>query len=282
MMRIEESWFRGAGGAELRYRVWRMIDEVRAVLVLVHGYGEHSGRYGNLVKPLVELGYGIYAYDHRGHGESPGDRGHIMSWGDYREDLQRFVSLVQEQEKDAPLFLYGHSMGGLIVLDYSIRHPEGLVGVIVSGPPIQPVGVAEPYQVFLAKLLSRIRPTYSMSLGFDAPALSRDEAVVKAYEEDPLVHCVASVRWGTESLEAIEWVKTHAEALSLPVLLVHGGADRVSSAKGSRWLFEQLAMEDKTLRVYPGVYHEPHNDLEPEHLVEDVSKWLARHLPERD
>ena len=88
-----------------------MIDEARAVLVLVHGYGEHSGRYGNLVKPLAELGYAIYAFDLRGHGESPGQRGHIMGWGDYREDLQRFLHHVQELEKDRPLFLYGHSMG---------------------------------------------------------------------------------------------------------------------------------------------------------------------------
>jgi len=266
------------GGLELYYQCWWPEEESQAILAIVHGFGEHSGRYMNVVNHLTSRGYAIYGFDHRGHGRSPGQRGHINEWEEYQEDVRAFLQMISEQESGRPIFLLGHSMGGLIALDYILHHPGGLRGAIISGAPIEPVGGAKPYLVTLARLLSRVWPRFSLSPGLDISAISRDPAVVKAYEEDPLVHGVATVRWGTELLSTIEWVKAHAEEVRIPILLIHGEADRLCSPNGSRSFFEKVTFPDKELLVYPGGYHEPHNDINYEQVMKDLEQWLEKHL----
>lgn len=277
-MERREGIFRGMDGLELYYQGWRPNGQARAVLAVVHGVGEHSGRYMNIVNRLTGRGYVVYGFDQRGHGRSPGQRGHINSWGEYRGDLNAFLNVIGEHEPNLPLFLLGHSMGALVALDYLLCHPVALRGAIVSGAPIEPAGVAKPYLVVLARFLSRVWPRFSLRLRLDTPALSRDPAVVKAYETDPLVHGLATSRWGTESLATIKRVKAQAAEVNVPILFIHGGADRLNSPNGSRSFFEKVNVSDKELKVYPGSYHEPHNDIDYEQVTNDIEKWLERHL----
>ncbi len=274
-----EGTFTTPDGLALYFCAWRpqAPERPRAVIAIVHGFGEHSGRYGNVVAHFVPRGYAVYAFDLRGHGRSPGPRGHINDWREYREDVGAFLETVRQHEDTTPLFLFGHSMGGLIVLDYALHHPEGLTGVIASGPVLSQPGVS-PILLFISRVLSRTWPTFSLNTNLDATAISRDPDVVRAYQQDPLVHSRASARLGTELTRTVEWVMAHADAWRLPLLIVHGGADRLAPAEGSRAFFDLVGYEDKRRIEYPGGFHEPHNDIEHERVLADIEAWLEEHL----
>jgi alpha-beta hydrolase superfamily lysophospholipase len=277
-MEHREGTFEGIGGLALYHQSWHPEGQPRGVLAIVHGFGEHSGRYPNVVDHLVPRGYAVYGFDLRGHGRSPGQRGHINDWAEYRGDVGAFLQMIATKEQACPIFVLGHSMGSLIVLDYVIRQPEGLAGMVLSSVPIEPVGVAKAHLVAIARLLSRVWPTFALEVGLDTSALSRIPEVVRAYEEDPLVHGKASARWGTESLDIVEWIKAHAAELRLPLLVIHGEEDRLDSADGVRTLFERVGSVDKELLMYPDSYHEVHNDLDAGQMVADLEAWLSRHL----
>lgn len=284
-MEHQEGTFQGTGGLELFHQRWRGAsvsgeDTARAALAIVHGFGEHSGRYMNLVRHLVPLGFAVHAFDNRGFGRSSGQKGHIDAWSEYRGDVDAFLRQVRADEAaECPLFLMGHSMGGLIVLDFILRDASGLRGTILSAPGLRPVGVAKPHLVLIAKFLSRLWPRFSLDIGLDAPSISRDPAVVQAYLDDPLCHARGTVRWGTESLAAIDWIWRHADNVNLPLLLVQGGGDRLVAADGARDFFDRVSFADKELHIYEDVFHEPHNDLDHEQAAADLASWLERHLP---
>ncbi|MBI4722182.1 MAG: lysophospholipase [Candidatus Stahlbacteria bacterium] len=248
------------------------------ILILLSGVGDHSGRYSNVVNYLTAQGYAVYGFDLRGHGHSSGQRGHINKWSDYSGDLQSFLDLVCSRESGAKLFLMGHSLGALISLDYVLRYPAGLCGAIINGAPFEPIGIAKPYKVALARLLSRFMPRFSIPLDFESVAMSRDSIVVRDYIADSLGHKIVSVRWGTESLATLKWVKEHSTDLSIPILILHGGADRLNSSEGSRHFFDKLTFPDKTLRIYPEGYHESHNDINYQQVMQDIGQWLDSHI----
>lgn len=277
-MEHKEGTFQGVGSLDLYCQSWRPEKAPRAALAIIHGFGEHSGRYMNVVSPFIPQGFAIYGFDLRGHGRSPGQRGHINSWDEYRGDVKIFLQIISQQEPHLPVFLWGHSMGALIALDYLLHAPAGLCGAIISGAPLDPVGVAKPFLVLIARVLSRVWPRFSLSLGLDTKALSRNTEVVKAYEADPLVHGKTTVRWGTEILQTIEWVKAHAAEVHIPLILIHGGADPLNSPNGTRSFFEKVTFADKEMEIYPGSYHEVHNDLDHAQVMKDVAEWLERHI----
>jgi len=273
-MEHTEGRFPGVGGLELYYQCWRPESRPRAVVALVHGVGEHSGRYFNLVGPLVDAGYAVYGYDHRGHGLSPGTRVHINSWSEYRDDLVTFLALIAEEEPGCPIVVYGHSMGSLVVLDYLALKPEGLAGAIISGVAIQPVGVGSPLVVTMAKILSGITPRLSVDLGIDAGSLTADPEAIEIHRADPLLTGRATVRWGAESLKTVERVKASMHQVELPLLVIHGEVDPLNHVDGARALFETASHPDKTLLICPDAHHEPHNDFGHEHLVASTREWL--------
>lgn len=275
-MEQREGTFRGAGALELFYQRWRPAGEPRAALAIVHGFGEHSGRYMNVVNHLVPRGYAVYGFDLRGHGRSPGQRGYINTWAEYREDTQSFLRLVAEQEPNRPLFLMGHSMGGLIVLEYVLHHPEGLKGVIASAPVLGQAGVS-PILFFLSRVLSRVYPRFSLSTGLDATTISRDPAVVKAYQIDPLVHSLATPRLGTEITAAQEWTLAHAGDLRVPFLLFFGTADRLVPPDNTRQFYNRVTFSNKHKIEYEGAYHETHNDIIYPQVMADLERWLEAH-----
>jgi alpha-beta hydrolase superfamily lysophospholipase len=276
-MNHTEGVCQGVDGLELYYQCWCPADEPKAALVIVHGLGEHGGRYPNLVNHLVPRGYAIYACDLRGHGRSPGQRGYAGSWTEVREDVRAFVGLVQDREPGRPLFLMGHSLGGLIALEYALHCPEGLQGLIASAPGLSSEGLSAA-MVAVSRVLSGLWPRLSLETGLEAAAISRDPAVVEAYINDPLVHSKGTPRMAVEALRAIEWTMAHASDLRLPLLVVHGAADRIVPVEASRSFFERVDCSDKECREYEGCYHELHNDLGWERPVAEVGDWLDRHV----
>jgi alpha-beta hydrolase superfamily lysophospholipase len=272
-----EGTFKGSDGVELYYQRWRPEGIPRASLAVIHGFGEHSGRYGNVVDWFVPRGYAIYALDQRGYGRSPGGRGHVNAFSEYRQDVAAFLDLVRNAEAGRPLFLLGHSLGGLIALDYSLHDPSGLDGVIASGPSLGAAPVS-PFLLLLSKALSRLWPSLTLETGLEVAALSRDQAVVDAYVSDPLVHNLGTPRLGTEMAKAAERAQGHAADLALPCLILHGGADRLCDPKDSRAFFDKVTFADKQRHEYEGYYHEIFNDVDKEVVFADIEAWLDDHL----
>lgn len=270
------------GGDQLRlfYQRWQGDNAPKAIVVIVHGLGEHSDRYPNVINRLLPEGYVIYALDHRGHGRSPGRRGHIKSWSEYRQDLRAFLELVWEREAGKPVFLLGHSLGGLMTLEYVLHHPDRLQGVIASAPGLS-LAAAPPLLMLMSRVMSKLWPTMGVATGLDSTAVSRDPQVVKAYQDDPLVHGSATPRFATEMQAAIEWTLAHATEWQIPLLVLHGTADRLIAPEASAAFFAQVPVEDKDRIVYEGGYHEPHNDTNHQQVTADVLNWLEEHLPAR-
>jgi alpha-beta hydrolase superfamily lysophospholipase len=270
--------FDGINECELYYKTWLPDENPRAALLIVHGVGEHIDRYQNLVSGLVKSGYALAGYDQRGHGRSEGQRGHINSWDDYRGDLREFIKKARQMLPNIPMFLLGHSLGALIVLDYLIHGSDGLSGAILSGTALDPVDAAPPVQKFLAQILSGIYPTFTLKVSLPGKSLSRDPQVAKAYDEDPMVFWVRTARWGAESLNAIKRIEANADKIRIPVLFIHGEKDPLVTAKGAQRFFDRLEYADKTIHVYKGNLHETHNDLDYHQVVADIEHWLSEHL----
>jgi alpha-beta hydrolase superfamily lysophospholipase len=271
--------FEGIGGLALYYQGWQPDIAPQAGLVIVHGMGDHSGRYANLVGPLADVGIASYAFDLRGFGRSEGPRGHINSWREYREDLRLFLEMARRNLPGTPLFLFGYSLGTLVVLDYVIRDSQAVQGAVLSGVAVDPAGVGNPVQKMLARVLSRIMPAFTIDLGGDYTAVTRDEAVIAQLHADPLHHTRVSARWGTESMNVREWVCSRAADVNLPVLFVHGDDDRVNLLSGARRYLAEVGCADKTLLTYPGSRHETHNDLDHAQVAADIRAWILAHLP---
>lgn len=276
-MKHSEGSLQGIGDVNLFYQRWQPEKKPEAVLAIVHGFGDHSGRYMNIVEYFVPRKYAVYGLDLRGHGRSSGRRGYINSIGEFRGDVAAFVQMVARQEPETPIFLWAHSMGGLIGLDHILHYPEGLRGAIISAPLLNPAGVAKPYVVILTRILSRLWPTFSIEVGLDPSTLARNPVVGKTYSEDPLVHGRASTRLGTELELAANWVKAHAAGIKTPLLMIHGELDAISAVSDARSFFGQVTFADKELKVYPGGYHESHNDIQYEQVMKDVEGWVKRH-----
>jgi len=276
-MQNSEGKFTGAKSMELYYQKWKPHGETRAVIALIHGFGEHCGRYPNVVKHFVPRGYAVYGFDHRGHGKSPGKRGHINEWSEFRDDVRAFVQLIEKQEPHKPIFMLGHSLGGLIALEYVLRHPEGLQGIIASGPLLLQPGLS-PVVIATAKVLSRVAPSVSIKTGLDASSISRDPAVVQAYQDDPLVHGFGTPRLSTEITATQNWTNAHAADLKLPLLLIVGSEDKLVPPEAGRKFFDAVTFADKQKLDYQGAYHETHNDIIAPQVMADMERWLEAHL----
>ncbi len=269
--------FLGENGLKLYYQNWHPQVVARAVLVIVHGIGGHSGIFTRMVEYLVQRNYVVYSFDLRGHGRSPGQRGYINNWAEFRTDLSAFLKLVISQEGDLPLFLMGQSLGATIALDYVLREANQLQGLILMSPALGLAGVS-PWKLWLGKMLSHILPHFALDTGLDLSAGSRDLEVIAANSRDPLRHRQGTARLATELLKTIDWINAHARDLQVPILILHGGADRVTVPESSRIFFERLILTDKERREYPGSYHELHNDLNYQEVLADMWHWLNRHL----
>lgn len=245
----------------------------KAVVVLVHGHGEHVKRYQHVAATFTELGYVFVGYDLRGHGKSSGPRGHTPNYEALMNDISDFIADAKMKYPGLPVFLYGHSMGGNQVINYALRRPSGLSGVIATGPWLRLAFDPPAVQLMAAKVLDNILPAFSLSSGLDQSALSRDGEVVQKYAADPLVHDKISARLYNEMYANGLWALDNAAKLELPLLLMHGSADRLTSAPASQE-FARRADKFIQIRIWDGLFHEIHNEPEKAEVMGVMLKWL--------
>lgn len=270
--------FSGARGRSIYYQYWIPDTAPGALLLLVHGAGEHSARYQQLASYFAGCGYAIAALDHPGHGKSAGRYGHVDRFEDFVSTLEIFQRRVVAEFPTLPQILVGHSMGGLISSLYLLRQQQQFAGCVLSGPAIQ-TDIEPPYlQLLLIRCLSVVAPTAGV-LQLDASGVSRDPAVVAEYRNDPLVnHNKMTARMVAELFQGMQQVQAQAKRITLPLLLLHGEEDSMAAPRGSRFLFENVASTDKTLKIYPGLYHEIFNEPEREVVFNDMREWCDRHV----
>jgi alpha-beta hydrolase superfamily lysophospholipase len=271
-----EGFFQGFEGGRLYYQCWLPDSQSVGTLLLVHGLGGHSASFQNGVRCLLPQGYSVYAMDLRGHGRSPGQRGYIQHWFELREDLRAFLSFVQTQEERERCFLWGHSLGGTISLDYALHYPEHLQGLILSAPALGHIGVAS-WKIAIGKLLSQVWPRFGLKVGIDPSASSRDAAVLAARATDPLRHESGTARLASEFFKSLRWIDRNCDRLQVPLLLLQGGADRVTLPQSSQALFERIPLKDKTYQGYPDSYHDLYADLNYMEVIADIADWLHQH-----
>ncbi len=264
-------------GLKLYAQAWEPEGKSKAVVCLIHGLGEHSGRYAHLGNFLTRHHYALLAFDLPGHGKSEGQRGHVESMKVFEKDISLFLNQASQRHPDLPLFLYGHSLGGTLVLDYPYTTSIKLAGVIATGPLLRPGFEPPAWKITLGKVMSRLLPTFSMANEIERPALSRDPNVVEAYNTDPLVHDRLSARLGIDMLETGSALMERAADFPFPLLLMHGGVDRITSPQASRE-FAEKAGDRCTLKIWDGCYHEIHNEPEKDQVFQFLLDWMEKRL----
>ncbi len=262
-------------GLQLHYRCWEPEHPARAEVFFIHGYNEHIGRYEHVAAAMSAAGFRFHAMDLRGHGSSEGPRGHTPSWDQFMRDVDL---LLDQGESDLPSFIYGHSMGGGIVLSYAIQTEREIKGVIATGPTLRLGFTPSPAQVFMAKVIGAIFPGFTQDGNLELEALSRDPAIAVAYANDPLIHNKISARLFLSMLTGGQEALQRAPQLRIPLLLLHGSEDRLSDASASREFFNAAGVEDKTLKIYDGYYHELHNEPEKMEVLETITSWISERL----
>lgn len=252
--------------------------EPEAVILIVHGLGEHSGRYGNYVDYFVSRGYALYSFDTRGHGRSSGTRGYVDHFDQYVADIDRRATEARSDWPGTPLFVLGHSLGSLMALSYARQYPDRLTGLIVSGTALQDALEMSAWKRRLAKGLSRVTPSLKMNNGVPLSGLSHDPAVIAAYEADPLTHEWGTPRLATEADVARAQIMQSAPTWRVPTLMLHGGTDPICLPAGARLFAAQTPPGRVEYREYAGLYHEIHNEPEKEQVFGDIAAWLRQQL----
>ncbi|NLT05256.1 MAG: alpha/beta hydrolase [Solirubrobacterales bacterium] len=268
----EEGSFAGAGGVEIHWRAWLPDGPARAVVLIAHGAAEHSGRYDWVAGQLVARGLAVLALDHRGHGRSGGPRAYVDRVDNAVADLHSLARLAAVREPGAPRFLLGHSMGGMVALAYALRHQDELAGLVLSAP-LAALSVPAPARL-AARALGAVAPRLPLTK-IDGTTVSRDPAVVAAYDADPLNHRGAlPARTVAEMLATVAALPDRLPELRLPLLTVYGTGDRLVDPAASLLVDERAGSADKTLIAYDGLYHEVLNEPERERVVGAIADWI--------
>ncbi|WP_417445244.1 lysophospholipase [Joostella sp.] len=252
-------------------------EKMKAAVVLVHGMGEHSGRYtGSVIPELVDAGYVVFSYDHFGHGHSEGKRGHCPSYKAVLDSVDAIITEKNDRFPELPTFLYGHSMGGNVVLNYVMRRKPTLQGVIASSPFLRMAFDPPAWKMSAGKVCYYMLPFITMPSGIKAKYISRDESEIEKYKDDPLVHDRVSPNFTIPFIKWGEWVLNNPKELEIPLLLFHGSGDHITS----HWASKAFAKQSNliTFKLYKGGYHELHNDLDREDVFETIVDWLDKQL----
>jgi alpha-beta hydrolase superfamily lysophospholipase len=267
----------GVGGLRLYRQAWLPDADARAIVVLVHGVSEHSGRYHHVAARLVADGYAVHALDHRGHGRSQGPRALIDRMDNAVADVHALVQATAPAHPDIPVVMLGHSMGGLLAVCFALKHQEQLSELILSAP-LAALEAASPATRLAARVLSVLTPRLGI-VSIDSALISRDLEVVRTYDADPLVfHGKLPARTVFELEHAVRSLPPAVHAITLPTLIMYGSADRLCPPAGSLGLRDCIGAQDKTLNDYDGLYHEIFNEPEQERVLEDVCAWLRERV----
>ena len=265
-------------GAALYFQGWETELPAKAVVCLVHGLGEHSGRYAHLAEALNKAGYQVIALDLRGHGKTPGKRGALPNQEAMGKDVSLLLTEATSRYPTLPQFLYGHSMGGILVLYYTLRYKPRLVGVVSSAPGLRNALDEQKSTVMLVKILGSVLPGMTITSGLDVNAISRDPGVIERYRADPLVHDKATLGLGKFLMDAIQYVYEHANTWDLPLLLMHGTSDKIAYAEGSTHFASLVKPGCCTLHLWEGCTHELHNEPEKEEVFAFIVQYLDQRL----
>lgn len=274
MAHHDEGFITTSDGRRLYHQSWHGDSEPKAVVMLLHGLGEHSGRYAHVAAALVEAGFAVEAIDHRGHGKSEGRRAYVRKYKWFMDDLMLFREHLGAKHPGAPLVVLGHSMGGNLALGHVLDHQAGVRALVLSGPAIKVGEDFSPMMLKVFKVIARIAPWFRPQ-GLSADAISRDPAVVEAYRNDPLVFTgKISAGLGAALIRAMEGFPARHRELTLPILIMHGTDDQLASIDGSKELEAGAVNADVTAKYYDGLYHEIFNEPEHDLVLADLTTWL--------
>jgi alpha-beta hydrolase superfamily lysophospholipase len=273
-----EHAFDGVDDVRIVYDVWTPDTTPRGVVILSHGLGEHARRYDHVVARFGREGLITYALDHRGHGRSAGKRVLVRDISEYTGDFASLVGIAAKEHPGLTRIVLGHSMGGGIVFAYGVEHPDDYHLMVLSGPAVAAQLAVSPLLGRVAKAMGTIAPGLPLQ-ALDSSAVSRDQAVVDAYNADPLVYHGKIPGGVARALLAVgETMPQRAPSLTVPLLVVHGSEDRLIPVEGSRRLVDAVGSSDVELKIYPGLYHEVFNEPEQEQVLDDVVSWINARL----
>ena len=273
---MNESSFNGVGGLKIFTRSWSSQGSPRGVVVLVHGFNAHSAYYSWVAEQFAASGLAVYALDLRGRGRSEGERFYVEKFADYVNDLHTFVKIVKSEQPGLPVFLLGHSAGGVVACVYTLEHQAELTGLICENFAHEVP--APDFALAVLKGLSHIAP-HAHSTTLKNEYFSRDPKVVEAMNNDPLIANESQpIETMAEMVRADERLKKEFPLITLPVLILHGSADKVTKPSGSQHFYEKSGSNDKTLKIYEGHYHDLLNDVGKEEVLSDIQHWIDDHI----
>jgi len=277
-MKHIEGNFKGVRNTNIYYQAWLPDGKVKAVLLITHGLGEHSGRYMNVVNHFVPLGYAVYGYDLIGHGKSEGAREMVKRFEDFTDTLTIYYDMVKCWQTGKSIFLLGHSLGGLTAAYYLLDHQDKFRGAVISAPLIKAGENVSQATIIMGRVLSVLAPAAGL-LPLDPNGVSKDPEVVKAYVNDPLVfHKKIPARMAAEMLKAMMRVLAEGERITLPFITLQGSEDKLVDPGSAQMLYDKASSKDKTIKVYKGLHHEVFNEPERARVLKDVETWLSAHV----
>jgi len=272
---IHQTWdWRTADNSKMFAQKWMPDKGTKASIILIHGFGEHSSRYEHMAEFYCQHNIQVLTFDLRGHGRSAGPRGHIPTQTTFGDDLNDFLKNVKDSLSDKPVFLYGHSMGGMIVLAYILKFKPTFTGVITTAPLIDTATPLSESTVKLARVMNKIAPKFAMDSGLDRSGLSRDTKIVDAYNADPYIFGKASTRLGVFLADTKVFIQEHASEFNLPLLTMVGTDDRIVSKKEIDLFMK--SNPKATYKVWDGFYHELHNEPGKEEVFEFTLDWIKK------
>lgn len=278
-MKIEAAltYFNLNDGTPIYYQKY-MPESPRAIIIFLHGFGDHVARYGSFTRYFVTRGYGVCLFDYRGHGRSGGRRTHVNKFYDYLYDISQFIEFIKSNSPDAPILLAGHGFGGQLAINFVVKYSKGVRGVILSAPSFGVKMEVPKWKLKLGTFAAKWLPIYRVPTNIDPAKLSDDPKIAEEYAKDPYIVRDISVRCGYEIYKNMELLMAMASRIHLPILLLHGSADRMTDPEATKRFFMRLPAINKKLKVYQGGGHEIFNDRDKNEAFQDISTWLEEQL----
>lgn len=256
------------------YWVKNLLDNPKAVIVIVHGLAEHLGRYDYVVSKLNSFGYSVYRFDNRGHGKSGGEKGYLDDYNQFLDDADLVVNMAKKENPDKPLFMLGHSMGGYIAAGYGVKYPDKLAGQIFSGAAVIDLPIFD--ELRQTDFDSAPRTMVPNDL---ADLICRDQKVVDDYKNDPLVLKETTQKLlGVVFVRGVKWFMDNVKSYRYPCLILHGGNDQIVTPEASKFLYDNISSPDKQLKIYDDLYHEILNEFEKDDVLSDIRNWVEERL----
>ncbi len=272
---LEKSYFKGKDGTKLYYKK-DIPKEPKAIIVVVHGFAEHLGRYEYVKDKLYESGFAVYRYDLRGHGKTEGEKGHIDSFDQFIEDTDQLVNLARNDLPALPIYMLGHSMGGLITFSYGLKYKDKLNGQILSGAAIRKVPQVKGIKGGLIPILNFFAPKRRVKNQLSGD-ICTDKKVVEDYDKDKLVLKDATLNFYVQFLlKGTKFVENNIQSYNYPCLIIHGEEDKIISKDGSIYMYENILSKDKEIKIYEGLYHEILNEAEKDIVLGDIINWIEK------